>query len=766
MSDTSTQPLSAIGGEFINPEREASFQSERLPEKFRHLRLLFLLSAFLNTLFLVSDWRFEGTSHFYIAVPARLVVIAIALGCYFATQRVAGFRYAERVMLTWEWINALAVGFLVSSHSDLALFVVIMLPSIYYLVVPTSFRWSVASGVGCSLIMLVGYMSPEDLRSNLIGLILAMVMLNVALILVVARSNRLRRLEWLALLAERRAKEQLAESRTMFETLFRTVPLPLVVVKVDGSIVNFNNAAVAFFGASREVLGIQSILEIYANPEDRDAYLEVLRREGRTSDFETTMRVADGSIRNVLLAGTRLELGGSSYIISALVDITERKAAEERVWRAASHDPLTDLPNRALFQSRFEQALAEAEHKGHAVSLLLIDLDDFKSINDALGHDAGDTFLQEMARRLRGLVRIGDTVARLGGDEFVVILESQTTHENTVSFVKQVIDELQRPFVYKGENISGRASIGIAIYPDHDTKPSDLLKDADLALYSAKAQGRNRAVVYAPEMRDRMERRDTLAREIQEAVAQNQIVPYYQPKVNLITGETIGFEALARWVHPTQGLMTPTLFATAFEDAELSILVGEHMIRRVAEDIRNWHAKGVACGRVAVNLSTAQFNWVGLAKRFLEIIRRAGVEPRHLEIEITETVFLGRSSLHVATVLQQFHDSGVRIALDDFGTGYASLIHLKQFPVDDIKIDQSFIKDVEHNTESAAIVNAVLDLGRSLEMEVIAEGVETEGQARFLRDRGCIYVQGNLYAHPMPASEVGAFLARDKRRIA
>ena len=234
----------------------------------------------------------------------------------------------------------------------------------------------------------------------------------------------------------------------------------------------------------------------------------------------------------------------------------------------------------------------------------------------------------------------------------------------------------------------------VAGFPEHDRKPTELLKDADLALYAAKAQGRNRAVAYTPDMRHRIEQRATVTREIQDAVRLGEIVPYYQPKVDLVSGRVAGFEALARWQHPKQGFPTPASFLTAFEDPELSIAVGEHMIRRVAADIRQWIDSGVDCGRIAVNLSTAQFNWIGLAKRFIDILREAGVPNERLEVEITETVFLGRSSTHVVTALKQFHDSGIRIALDDFGTGYASLLHLKQFPVDDIKIDQSFVRDL------------------------------------------------------------------------
>ncbi|MBM6593321.1 putative bifunctional diguanylate cyclase/phosphodiesterase [Microvirga pudoricolor] len=765
MTDPSTQRLSAIGGEFIDSERERAFQAERMPETVRHLRLLFLLSALLNTLFFISDWRFYGQPHFLVAFPARAVVVAVSLGCWLAISRVATFRQAQATMLVWQWVTALAVGALVSSHSDLALFVVVMLPSIYYLVVPNPFRWTVISGAGCSILMLVGYLSGDDTRATATGLVLAVLVLNFALVLVVTRSNRLRRLEWAATQAERRAKEELTRSRAMFERLFRTVPLPLVVVKTDGGILDTNDAAVTFFGANRDVLGIRSVDEIYIHPEDRVDLITALKREGRVNDFETMVRLADGSIRNVLVAATLVEVEGADAVISAVIDITDRKAAEERIWRAASHDPLTDLPNRALFQSRFELALADANHTGNTLTLFLIDLDDFKAINDTRGHDAGDALLQEMAERLRRMMRDEDTVARLGGDEFVVIVGPPLRMEHAGALANRILDEMRRPFVFKGEPIESGASIGIAVYPDHDSKPAELMKDADLALYSAKAQGRNRAVLFSPDMRNLVEHRATMTRDIQEALQEGQIVPFYQPKVNLVTGEVIGFEALARWDHPQQGLLSPSAFPLAFNDPELSALMGEHIVRQVAADIRRWLDQGVKCGRVAVNLSTSQFSWIGLSRRFLDILEAAGVPPHYLDVEITETVFLGRASVHVMTALQQFHEHGIRIALDDFGTGYASLIHLKQFPVDDIKIDQSFIRDVDRDSESAAIVVAVIDLGKSLCMDVIAEGVETVEQALFLRDHGCPFVQGNLYSLPLRAEAVVEYLGRERLRL-
>jgi len=757
--------LTLFGGEFRDPAEEAAFQAERLPETLRHMRLLLFLSACLNALFFASDWRFYGEPHFYPAVTARIVVVLIAIVCFWTISRAATFPQAQKSMIAWEWVNAAAVAVLVSSHSDLALFAVLMLPSIYYLAVPTSFRWSVVSGVGGSAMVLAGYLWQGQADSSDAGLGLAMIMLNLALCLVVTRSNRLQRMEWAATQAERRAREELGDSRAMFETVFKTVPIPLLVVRLDGTIVETNDAAVRFMGATQQALGIRSVNEFYVDPNDRTAFLTAIQRDQQVSNFETQVRLADGSIRSVLLSGMVVEIGGLKHIVSSVVDITERKAAEERMWRAASHDPLTGLPNRAYFQSCLEQTLAQAARSGSGVHLLLLDLDQLKSVNERLGHDAGDALIRETAERLRLLVPDGDCIARLGGDEFVLILETPSLGD-AENRAERILAELRRPCAYMGNLVPCQASIGIASYPDHDRQPSDLLKDADLALRTAKALGRNRAVAYSPDMRHQPEETTTTAHEIQEALRLGQIVPYYQPKLDLKTGKVIGFEALARWRHPIRGLLTPASFLSVFEDTELSVAFGDHMVEQVAADIRAWLDRGIDCGRVAVNLSSAQFNWVGLARRFIDTVRAAAVPSERLEVEITETVFLGRSTAHVAMALKEFHENGVRIALDDFGTGYASLIHLKQFPIDDIKIDQSFVRDLEHDANSAAIVLAVIELGASLGMDVIAEGVETPGQESFLRDKGCSQAQGYLYAAPLAADEVPLYLRRQEARCA
>jgi diguanylate cyclase (GGDEF)-like protein/PAS domain S-box-containing protein len=755
--------LSPFTGEFLTPEREATFQEERLPETVRHVRLVFLASVLLNTLFLVSDWRFYGQPHFYIAVPARLGVVLIALLCFWIVGRTKTFSQAQKIMVGWEWANAIAVAALVSSHSDLALFAVLMLPSIYYLAVPTSFRWSAISGAGCSLMMLAGYLLPDVSGSTTIGLLLGVFMLNFALALVTARSNRLQRMEWCATQAERRTHEELETSRLLFETMFKTVPVPLVVVAMDGRIVEHNEAAVRFFGASPDKLRIETIAELYVDPSDRDAFVSAILEGGQISDFETRIRCADGSVRTVLLFGRLLDIGGEKHIMSGVVDITERKSTEERIWRMASHDALTGLSNRALFQSRLEQAIAQAGRNGTGVALLLVNLDHLNTVNSTLGHAFGDEMIKETARRLSLIAYNCDVIARLEADEFVIVAPGTPGLEQATHLAERIRADLGRPYPYEGHVLPLGASIGIAGYPEHDTWPSDLMKDADLALQAAKAAGGEHIEVYAPALRHLAKQKTTAAQEIREALRQGQIVPFYQPKIDLGTGQVAGFEALARWRHPVHGVLAPGAFLAAFEDGELSITFGEYMIRHVAEDIRNWIDQGIDCGRIAVNLSTTQFSWVGLAKRFLGILQAANVPVDYLEVEITETVFLGKSTSHVISTLKQFQAGGIKVALDDFGTGYASLIHLKQFPIDSIKIDRSFVKDLHQDESNAAIALAVIKLGTSLGLDVVAEGVETPEQAAFLRQAGCKQAQGHLYAYPMAAGDITGFLGQRAR---
>ena len=450
----------------------------------------------------------------------------------------------------------------------------------------------------------------------------------------------------------------------------------------------------------------------------------------------------------------RAELVSADRIVGITFDITERKRAEDELWRAANHDPLTGLPNRKLFQEQLEQALVEAETKGTSVTLLLLDLDGLKQVNETLGHDAGDAILCKTASQLSEALRPCDMVARLAGDEFALLLVEPLRLEHAAKFADTLVERLREPFSYREHTLTCKSSIGLAAYPEHHREPSELLKDADIALSRAKITGRNRTTVFTPDLRTETTRRVTINREVGEALCAGQIVPFYQPKVCLATGNVVGFEALARWQHPQKGLLTPGYFGSAFDDPELATAIGEHVLRQVAADLREWQVRDLTPGRVAVNFASAEFRKPDLAGSILAVLNAQSLPTSLFEVEVTETVFLGHGMENVAATLQQLHDAGVLITLDDFGTGFASLTHLKQFPVGHIKVDQSFVRDMEQSRDDAAIVAAVVGLGRSLGIKITAEGVETVGQAQSLTAMGCDYAQGYLYAKPMAGSRV------------
>ncbi|HWL03852.1 MAG TPA: EAL domain-containing protein [Xanthobacteraceae bacterium] len=748
--------LSAVSGEFLDPPREAAFQEERAPETARHASLLFGFSAILNSAFLVSDWRFRGTGHFYYAVPGRLAVVLVSLLCLVLIWRAVGFRAIQRAMILWQAVTALGIAMLVSSRSDLALFVCLLLPSIFYLAVPTAFRWTLIGGIGCSVAMLAGYLLPGPLPPTALGLGLVMVVLNTALALVVSRSNRLRRMEWAATASERAANTELAANRRTLESIFMAVPIPLVVTKkADGAVIRANDAARVYFGRDKDAASTE---DVYIDPVSRQMLIDLLDHQQHAEGFETRMTLADGAARDVLLAASSLDTNDPPGIISGIVDITRRKQAEALVQHAALHDGLTGLPNRAHFHQHLGRLLASPRQDGERIGVLLVDIDAFKDINDTMGHDAGDTLLVQIAQRLRSGTPHTAFVARLGGDEFVITLGGLLAADDFQQIAERLLDSLRRNAMFIGREMVVRASIGIAIAPDHDSSPIELLKDADLALYTAKGQGRDRAVIYSPDMRLAMEQRVQLLENVEDALRHQRIIPFYQPSISLRTGAFAGIEALARWQHPGRGLQSPAAFLAAFDHPPLATEIGITMMRQVAADMRRWLDAGLEFGRVSVNFTSSEFGDPQLARRALAIFEAAGVPPSRLGVEVTETVFLGRDPRQVADILQQFHASGVQISLDDFGTGFASLTHLKKFPVDEIKIDQSFIQDIETDPSDATIVKAVIGLARSLRKMVTAEGVETQGQAEFLRANGCDNAQGFLFTKPVAADRMAALL--------
>lgn len=489
------------------------------------------------------------------------------------------------------------------------------------------------------------------------------------------------------------------------------------------------------------------------HPDDQQkttAFWHAVMSEGSGA---TEVRYRAANDRQTWVA-LRAERKDEHRLIGLTFDIADQKVTEEAIWRTANHDPLTGLANRALFQSRLEEALRHAEASRSGVGLLLLDLDDFKDINDTLGHAVGDQLLQETAIRLSSHVRDSDTVARVGGDEFAIILTGISEISDATTRASAIVEALRTPLQHEGQAFSTTVSIGLAAFPEHHRDPVELMKDADIALYRAKEEGRSRAVVYSSTARETIEHRVSIAREAREALAAQQFRPNYQPKVSLTTGQIAGFEALARWQHPTKGLLTPAYFGSIFADHELSIALGEQMVRQVAADIRAWLDQGLDIGRVAVNLSSSDFSDPRLAARIIRILEDARVHPEYFEIEVTETVFLGRRTATASSILNELHKAGISIALDDFGTGFASLVHLKQFPVDHIKIDQSFVRNLTSDRGDAAIVTAIISLGHAMGISTTAEGVEHAEQVNRLREAGCDFAQGHLYAKPRPGPEV------------
>ena len=748
-----------FGGEFRDSAIESAFKIARLDETLRQCRLLFLLSAVLNTLFLLSDWRFAGTPHFFVAVPARLSVVFFSVVCFSLVRRAVRFEQAQAVTLLWEVTTAIAVAFLVSSRSDLALFVVLLLPSIFYLVAPTSFRFTLLTGVGVSALMLTGYLGRGPYPPTLLGLVLVLAMLNFALSLVVIHANRLRRLEWLATRAERSAREALQDSQALIERVFMAVPIPLVVAGVaDGSFLRVNDAAVRYLGEPGATDLIGRTMIDYIGIEDRHDVMADLDRRGRVDGFEVSLRDGSGRSRDAVITAASLLIGQKRTVVAGIVDITERKAAEARTRWQATHDALTGLPNRLLFQEKLLEALSG--RADGAVAVFLVDLDDFKSINDTLGHDAGDGLLVAVGERLACELQPGEVVARLGGDEFVVIARLAGGIDEAAAKADMLLRALREPF--PGDQAVGpmRASIGFSLAPHHHDDAGELLKDADLALYRAKALGRNMAMIYDPAMREAMNARVAICSAISEALAQGRILPFYQPQIDLRSGAIEGFEVLARWNHPERGIVPAAAFLLALEDPETARQIGEAVLQHTMADLRGWLGAGVAVPRLWLNLAPGVFRDPAFPEILLGKLAAAGLAPGQLGVEVTENVLLTRQGEQAGPALQRLRAAGIRVALDDFGTGYASLTHLRRFPVDVVKIDRAFVARVGEGGEDAAIVRAVVALTAELGLDVIAEGVETRDQQAFLRAHGCGFAQGYLYSRPVPADQVEALAGR------
>jgi len=533
----------------------------------------------------------------------------------------------------------------------------------------------------------------------------------------------------------------------------------IITIDEHGNIEAYNPATERIFGLlPDEIIGQKITLLISAaSQKDYFAYSgrcfqSTLTTEETLNPCKLVGRRKDGAKFPIEISLSPMQVEDMRLFIVVVRDITERKHAEERLIYLANYDELTGLPNRTLAKDRLEHAKTRAKRDGRMAAVIFIDLDQFKNINDTLGHYAGDQLLLSATRRLLRPIRELDTVARLGGDEFMVVVENIGHVNEITTIVEKFLHAFDKPFTLDQQEVFITASAGISIYPLDDSDIDNLVKNADTAMFRAKAKGGNSYEYFTADMNTQAVERLTLENALRQALARNEFELYYQPRIDLNTEIIVGMEALLRWHHPTLGTISPVKFIPVLEETGLIIPVGEWVLKTACEQTQRWHKMGSKQLRVAVNLSVRQFQQNDLVERFTKIIQASGLDSSQLELEITEGLLVENVSAAI-DILQAFHDLGIHISIDDFGTGYSSLSYLKRFPINTLKIDRAFVHDITLDPNDAAITNAIVALAKSLRLSVTAEGIETRPQLNFLRQLNCNEAQGFYFSKPLPSSE-------------
>ncbi len=547
----------------------------------------------------------------------------------------------------------------------------------------------------------------------------------------------------------------LADSEAHFRALVEQAFDSFFLHDADGGILDVNQRACESLLYAREELLRMNLAQIDLKPPGA----EPPPSEGLPMTRERQFRRKDGSVFPVELRTGPITINGRHHLLSLVRDVTERQQMQEHIHHLAYHDALTGLPNRTMFSHSLNHALAQAKRFRRSLAVMFIDLDRFKQINDALGHDAGDHLLQEMAKRLTACLREVDVVARLGGDEFVVLIEEFSSYTQIGALTRKILSAIATETVLHGQAVHVTASIGISVYPENGTDEFTLMKHADIAMYSAKEQGKNDYQFYLAQMSERAHDLMALECGLRAALARGELTLHYQPKLDTMTGEITGVEALVRWQHPQLGLVPPARFIPLAEESGLIIPLSQWVLEEACHQTTVWRSEGLPALRIAVNISARHFSDARLSKEIVAILTRTGIAPSLLELEITESTVMHNAG-RAAQILSGLKEIGIHITLDDFGTGFSSLSQLKLLPIDVIKIDRSFIKDIPGDSDYEAITNTIITMGRSLNRTVVAEGVETSAQWDYLKSQGCDQVQGYYFCRPVSAAEFSAYYRR------
>ena len=565
------------------------------------------------------------------------------------------------------------------------------------------------------------------------------------------------------------ARKQAEEQIRLFEKVFVNANEAIMISDANNNILAVNPAFTAISGYTAEEAIGKNPHMLASGQMDADFYQKMWASLEAAGKWQGEMvdRRKDGEIYAewLSISALRDDSGQLTHYVAMMTDISERKAAEERMIYLAQHDILTGLPNRMLFLDRLQQAITYAERQQTRVAVLFLDLDRFKNVNDTVGHHIGDALLQEAARRIRQCVRSSDTVSRQGGDEFVILLPNLDDLGDIVQVVDKLIESIANPYFFDGHVMHVTTSIGVSVYPQDGSDSEMLIRNADTAMYQAKDAGRNDYRFFTQEMNRTIAKRVRLENKLRNALEKGEMLLHYQPKVDLRSGEIIAAEALVRWQHPEDGLISPADFIPIAEDTGMIVPLGAWVLNEACRQNQQWREAGLREIVMAVNLSPVQFQEHELINAVLAALARSGMPAGVLELEITESAMM-RNPEQAITMLNKINELGIRVSIDDFGTGYSSLSHLKKFPLDELKVDQSFVRDLSIDKDDAAIVSAVIGMAKSLGLSVTAEGVETIEQLRFLKNLDCDKMQGYYFSKPLPADEFRKLLESGRKLAA